>query len=164
MRFRQFLKNRILLGARRFHERMEPAHNLGRSRVQFRTFAEAVESRVGQLFRLGRKCRLVHVQVVAQHIVQRFLPGIIGSVFEQLVAEVLRKTHDLKQMAVAVACQRRHSHARQHFAQARTNGRARLLCAASLQRLRKLVREVGHHRARPGSYEQGDVMRVKHLR
>ncbi len=162
--FRQFFESGILLGARRLHERVQPTHNFGRRRVKFRAFPETEKPRVRQLFRFGGERRFVHFQVVAKQVIQRFLARIVRRVLEKLLAEVLRKTNNLKEMAVAVACQCRDSHARQHFAQTRMDSCTRLFCAAGLERLRKLVREVWQHRARSGSHEQGHVMRVKHLR
>ena len=106
----------------------------------------------------------MHFQIIAKEVVQRFLPRIVGRVFEELLAEVLRETNDIKQMAVAITRQRRDSHARQHFTQARMDGHAGLFCATRLKGLHKFVSEVGPHCARTGCYKKRDMMRVKNLR
>src|SRR2546426_5007672 len=49
-----------------------------------------------------------------------------------------------RSMAVAIACQRGDSHAREHFAEPGENGRSGLFRAGRFERLRELVRSEEH--------------------
>ena len=106
----------------------------------------------------------MHAQIIVQKIVETLLARKIGDILEKFRAEIFIESHDLKQMAVAIARQRRNAHARQNFAQPRVDRGAHALRAARLQRFRKLIRQIRHHGAGAGRHQQRHVMRIENLR
>src|SRR5260370_42235092 len=103
--------------------RVNAANNFWRAGVQFRTFAEAVKTRIREIIGFGRERRSVQAQIIGEEIVQGFLTRIISGVFKNLRAEMLGKTDDFKEMAVAITGQSGDAHAREHFAKAGIDGR-----------------------------------------
>ncbi len=109
---RQFLESGKFPSIRRAHVRMHAPHNFRRISVQLRALSEAIQPRVRQFDGSTRKRRAVHAQIIAKQIVQALLSGKIGGILEKLGADLFRKPDNLKQMAIAIARQRRDSHAR----------------------------------------------------
>src|SRR6266851_2385715 len=79
-----------------FDVRMESANDFGRIGVEFGAFTKAVQSSVGHFF--ARFCEgfLVQTEIVAEKVVQRFLAGKVGGVFEKLRADFFRETNNFK--------------------------------------------------------------------
>ena len=144
--------------------RVQPTNNFGRAGVKFRTFAEAVKARIGQFIEFGREGRFVQTEIIGEEIVERFLAGIIGGIFEDLCAEILGEAHDFKKVAVAIAGHGGDAHAGKNFSQAGVDGRASFLHAARFERFREFIREIRQHGTGTSGHKQGDMVRVKNLR
>ena len=132
--------------------------------MEFGAFAEAVQTSIGELGGRGRKSRRVHADVIGEKIVERFRAGVIGSIFEEIGAEIFGEADDFKEMAVAIARERGNAHAGENFSQAGSDGDAHAVGAAGFEGFGKFVGEIRHDSACTGGDEKRDVMRVKDLR
>jgi len=159
--FGQFFKRRVGLRPGCAHMGVKPADELRRIRVKFRVFPEPVKTGVGQFIGFARESRFVQAQIVREEIVQRLLARIIRGVFKYFRAKILGETHDLKEMAVAIASQRGNAHAGENFAQPGIDGHAGFFHAARFKEFRKLIRKIWNDGAGASRHKQRHVMGVK---
>ena len=160
----EFFEGGIFLGVGRLHVSVQAPDDFRRIGVQLGAFAEAVEAGVTE-FRGGRgESRCVHAQIIGQQLIQTFLAGKIGGVFKKFRAQIFGQPHNFKKLAVAIARDGRHAHARENFAQASVYGGAHAFGSASFQRFRELISQIRQYRARSRGHQQRHVMRVKNLR
>src|SRR6266566_3415147 len=164
LQFGQLFKRRVGLRSGRADMSVKPANNLGRTGVKFRALPEAVKTGIGQFIGFAGKRRFMQTEIIGEEIVQRFLTGIISSVFKNFGTELLGETHDLKKMAVAIAGQRGDAHTGENFSQARIDGRADFFRSARFKGFRKLIGKIGHNGAGASRHKKRDMMRVKNLR
>src|SRR5258708_32844131 len=161
--FGQFFKRRVGLRPGCAHMGGKPAYELRRIRVKFRVFPEPVKTGVGQFIGFAGESRFVQAQIVREEIVQRLLARIIRGVFKYFRAKILGETHDLKEMAVAIASQRGNAHAGENFAQPGIDGHAGFFHAARLKGFRKLIRKIWNDRPGASRHKQRHVSGVKSL-
>ncbi len=162
--FRQFFKRGVGLRIRSTHMGVHAANDFRRTGVEFRAFAKAVKPGIREIIGFGRERRVVQAQIVREEIVERFLTGIIGGVFKHLRTEMLGKTDDFKEMAVAITGQGGDAHAREDFAQTGIDSCVGPFRAARFERLRKLISKVRHDGARADRNQERHMMGVKDLR
>ena len=132
--------------------------------MEFRALAETVEAGVGHCFADFGKRFFLQAKIIAEQVVQGFWSGKIGGVFEKLRADFFRQSDNFKEVAVAVAGERRDAHAGKNFAQSSVNGGANFHHAAGLRSFGKLFHQMGNDGAGTGGNQQRDVMRVEGLR
>ena len=142
---------------------MKTADHFGRTGEEFRAYAEAVEAGIGQFIGLTGEGRFVHAQIIGKKIVERFLAGKIGGVFENFRAKMLGEADDFKEMAVAIAGEGGDTHARKNFSQAGVHGGAGFFGAAGFEGLGKFIGEIGDDGAGASGDEESDVVGVKDL-
>src|SRR6266849_299127 len=114
---RQLFKRRVSLRAGCAHMGVKTANNLGRTGVKFGSFAEAVQTGVGQFIGFAGEGGFVQAEIIREEVIERFLAGIISGVFKEFGAEIFGETYDLKEMAVAIASERGNAHAGKNFSQ-----------------------------------------------
>ncbi len=80
---------------------VETPNHFGRTGVKFSAFAEPEEAGIGEVIGVAGERGFVHAEIIGEEIVERFLAGKIGGVFEDFRAEMFGETNDFKEMAVA---------------------------------------------------------------
>ncbi len=75
---------------------VKPANNLWRTGVKFRSLAEAVKTGIRQFIEFGGECRFVQTEIIREQIVERLLAGVVGGVFKNFRAKILREPNDFK--------------------------------------------------------------------
>ena len=126
---------------------VKPADNLGRTGVKLRSLPEPVKTGIGQFIGFAGEGRFVQAQIIRKEIVQRFLARIIRSVFKHFRAKIFGETHDLKEMAIAIASQGGDAHACENFSQAGIDGRTGFFQATRFKGFRKLIGKIWHDSA-----------------
>ncbi len=139
-------------------------NNFRRSCMKFRTLAEAVQTGVAELSKSRGKSCGVHAHIIREKIIESFRARVVSGIFKKLGAEIPGKADDFKKMAIAIAREGGNAHAGENFSKPGRDCGTHAVCAAGLDGLGKVVGQIGHDSAGASSDEQGDVMRVKHLR
>ena len=161
--FRQFFEGGICFCAGCADVGVETADDFGRTGVEFGAFAETEEAGIGKVVGIAGEGRLVNAQIIGEEIVERFLAGKIGGVFENFGAEMFGEADDFKEMAVAIAGQGGDAHAGENFSETGVDGGAGFFEAAGFERLGKFIGEIRDDGAGACGDEERDMMGVEDL-
>src|SRR5271154_3639514 len=96
---------------------MHSPHQLGGRSVALPFAAKTVQPKISQLEFLSFECGTMTLNAIFQQFVESFTTESAARVFEELGAQLFVETYGFKELAVAVAGNRRNAHARHHFAQ-----------------------------------------------